>query len=414
MIKRKTKEEFIEEMKIKQPNIKVLGEYINNKTGIYCQCEICGFNHYPNGELWTPTPNNLLKGTSCPVCSGKIKPHNKFIQEMDKVRPDIEVLGRYQNTHIGIHCRCRVCGFDHYKSGKKWTPLPNNILKGMGCPNCGNVNKTSFAEQAILFYLKQVTVAKNRYTEFKKEIDIWLPELNVGVEYNGMYWHKERINKDNDKINYFKNKHIRIIVVQDGDKNSINGDIITHCGIGKQFDGIDWSIKQLFMLLHLPKIDIDTNRDEQAIYAQYASIKKENSFEFNFPDKAKEWDYEKNGGITPNMVSKQSTRKFYRICPLCHTSYKTSLSNWVRHEGCHSCSGERQRGENNPIAKMVLLFDAKYILCKQFESERDAAKYLNISTSSVSRRCRDHKPLTFGDYIGYVLWHINDYENTTQ
>lgn len=412
MGKYKTHEEFIREMKTKQPNIEVLGQYIHGKSSVYCKCKICGFDRYPNGKPWEPTPNNLLhkNPTGCPQCSGNVKTHKKFIQEMNEKRPDINVLGIYKNYHSGVHCQCKICGFNKYQDGTLWNPLPSNILKGMGCPNCNNDNKTSFAEQAILFYCNKFTTAVNRYTKFGVEIDVWLPELNVGIEYNGMYWHDKRRQRDQIKLDVLKKNNIRMITIQDNGENTINGDVITHSGCGKKFNEIDWAIKQLLILLRISDVEIKTEQDEHDIYAQYASLKKENSFEFNYPDKAKEWDYEKNGNVTPDMVSRQSSRKFFRICPLCNTSYKTALVNWIKRDGCHMCAGERQRGSNNPVAKSVLMFDTDGVLHKQFECGRDVAKYLGISISSASRRCIDHKPLEFGACLGYTLWYAIDYK----
>lgn len=338
----------------------------------------------------------------------KQKTHEEFIREMNEKRPDINILGKYKNKRSGVHCQCKICGFSKYQDGTAWMPLPGNILRGMGCPNCNNENKTSFAEQAILFYCNKFTTAINRYTKFGVEIDVWLPELNIGVEYNGMYWHDKRRQKDQAKIDILRKNNIRIITIQDNGENTVNGDVITHAGCGKNFNEIDWAIKQLFVLLDISDIEINTEQNEQAIYAQYASFKKENSFAFNYPDKAKEWDYEKNGNVTPDMVSKQSDRKFFRICPLCNTSYKTALVNWIKRDGCHMCAGERQRGLNNPVAKPVLMFDTDGVLCEQFECERVAAKYLGISPSSASRRCKDHKPLEFGARLGCTLWHASD------
>jgi hypothetical protein len=52
------------------------------------------------------------------------------------------------------------------------------------------------------------------------EIDIYLPELKLGFEFNGLYWHSE-IYKDKmyhlNKSNYFKEKEIRIIHIWEDD-----------------------------------------------------------------------------------------------------------------------------------------------------------------------------------------------------
>ena len=59
----------------------------------------------------------------------------------------------------------------------------------------------------------------NNYRD-KYEIDIYLPDLKLGFEFNGLYWHSERF-KSNDyhlgKTDYFKVKGIRIIHIWEDD-----------------------------------------------------------------------------------------------------------------------------------------------------------------------------------------------------
>ena len=54
-----TKEQFIEELNILNPEITVIGEYVNNKTKIEVK-HTCGYE-------WKVRPNNLLQGSSCPT-----------------------------------------------------------------------------------------------------------------------------------------------------------------------------------------------------------------------------------------------------------------------------------------------------------------------------------------------------------
>lgn len=63
---RKTHEDFIKELSEINPNVKVLGDYVNTHTGISCECLLCG--HGKNGEDWKPQPNSLLEGHGCPKC----------------------------------------------------------------------------------------------------------------------------------------------------------------------------------------------------------------------------------------------------------------------------------------------------------------------------------------------------------
>ena len=62
MAKRKSHEEFVNQLNIKNPNIEVLGKYVNVSTKIMVKCMLCG-------NEWTVTPGSLLNGTGCPQCN---------------------------------------------------------------------------------------------------------------------------------------------------------------------------------------------------------------------------------------------------------------------------------------------------------------------------------------------------------
>jgi hypothetical protein len=72
------------------------------------------------------------------------------------------------------------------------------------------------------------------------EIDIYLPEIGIGFEYNGLYWHsEEHKNKDyhSKKIEFFKDRGIRVINIWEDDwklKNEIiKSQIMNWIGLNK-------------------------------------------------------------------------------------------------------------------------------------------------------------------------------------
>lgn len=56
-----------------------------------------------------------------------------------------------------------------------------------------------------------------------------------------------------------------------------------------------------------------------------------------FPKLAAEWDYEKNGEVTPNIITVQSNQKFWWKCRNGH-SWKTTPCNRYRGTGCPICN----------------------------------------------------------------------------
>lgn len=129
MSKKKTHEEYVEELVVKNPNIEVVGTYVDAKTKIKHKCKI-------DGCIWESTPNKILNGYGCPICGkNKLselhkKSHEEYVLEVKQYNPNIEVIGIYSGAKIKITHHCLL--HDIY-----WDAAPNNILQGRGCPQCG-------------------------------------------------------------------------------------------------------------------------------------------------------------------------------------------------------------------------------------------------------------------------------------
>lgn len=135
MGKKKTHEEYVKEVAIINPNIEVIGKYINSQIKIAHKCKIDGF-------IWDAIPNNILRGKGCPNCKiNKIKDvrrktHEEYVAEVSEINSNIEVVGKYINTKTPILHKCKLDGYE-------WLTTPNTILSGCGCPKCfGNARKT--------------------------------------------------------------------------------------------------------------------------------------------------------------------------------------------------------------------------------------------------------------------------------
>ena len=82
-------------------------------------------------------------------------------------------------------------------------------------------NQSSIKEKDLLNFIKLVykgEVVENYRDNL--EIDIYLPELKIGFEFNGLYWHSEEFKDKNyhvDKTNFFKENGIRIIHIWEDD-----------------------------------------------------------------------------------------------------------------------------------------------------------------------------------------------------
>jgi len=88
--------------------------------------------------------------------------------------------------------KCSICGCKFIIQRQLYR---NRISNGIDiCLNCNPVLlSTSIDEKSIFSFISdnyKGTIIGN-YKGLKKEIDIYLPELNLGFEFNGLYWHSE-------------------------------------------------------------------------------------------------------------------------------------------------------------------------------------------------------------------------------
>ena len=148
MIKKKTTQDFINELNIINPNITVLGEYLGCKTKTLCKCNICGYE-------WEASPTNLLSGRGCPECKHiKIKQASssrkltteEFIYKAKETHGNTYDYSKVQYVNAQTKV-CIICP----KHGEFWQ-IPRCHVQGNGCPRCnGGVKDTkeTFIEKAL-------------------------------------------------------------------------------------------------------------------------------------------------------------------------------------------------------------------------------------------------------------------------
>jgi hypothetical protein len=102
--------------------------------------------------------------------------------------------------------KCNKCG--HITSKK----LTNGRWKHIYCQGCYGNNQRSQQEQEIINYIKSITttniICNHKFTSTGKEIDIFLPDKNIGIEYNGILWHSYGCTFPNNIRDFNKKYHI--------------------------------------------------------------------------------------------------------------------------------------------------------------------------------------------------------------
>ena len=219
--RRKAHENYISEVAEINPNIEVIGEYVNTHTKILHRCKIDGYD-------WYVEPSHVLSGNNCPVCAKismtqkEVKKHEDYVKEVAEVNPNIEVIGEYINSHTPIIHRCKI---DDYK----WYSTPTNILTRGNCPKCNS----SIGEYKICKYLTERNInyiLQYRFDDCKNKrllpFDFYLPDYNVCIEFDGIQHFKPveyfggveslQMTQLNDSIKtkYCKDKNIELLRIK--------------------------------------------------------------------------------------------------------------------------------------------------------------------------------------------------------
>jgi len=92
-------------------------------------------------------------------------------------------------------------------------PENRNKLKAW-CESNPGYNGQSKSELELLEWVKTYYSSATKIKQQGHELDIYIPELKLGIEYNGLFWHSE-INKSKtyhlNKTKYFQSQGIRVI-----------------------------------------------------------------------------------------------------------------------------------------------------------------------------------------------------------
>lgn len=153
--------------------------------------------------------------------SGKQLTELDFIEKLKSMNYTIKP-GTFTKTKEPVIVYCP-------KGHERVLSKANYALK-FNCPTCGN-NGTSGPEQEILAWVRQFY--PNAYKlklpgniTKHKEIDIYIPELKLGIEYCGLYYHKEDVNSSVEERDIAESKHYKKMLIA----NSLGIELITIFG----------------------------------------------------------------------------------------------------------------------------------------------------------------------------------------
>ena len=323
----------------------------NSNKKVWWMCE--------KGHEWEAKIQSRSNGTNCPYCAGKkvLKGYNDLATTHPHLAKEWHPTKNGTLTPFDV-----IAGSDKKvwwmcEKGHEWEAHVKRRSRGTGCPICNSGTKTSFPEQAIYFYLSKLdSKARNReLINNEVEVDIYLPSLNIGIEYDGEYFHAGTYEKEQRKNEFLKAQGIRLIRIKETKRNfdgiEYNGDVIIF-PIKRQYVYLNEAIQYLISLIDKEaKISVDTARDNIAILELYKLNFHASSLEMHYPNLVKEWHPTKNGKLLPSMFTPKSNKKIWWMCEKGH-EWEAKISRRTSGDNCPYCSSRKVLKGYNDLATL--------------------------------------------------------------
>lgn len=322
-----------------------------NKIELYCNnCN----------KSYKKAPCHIIRKQGCPFCNEKsnnkaaipkdskrwlVNSYPDLIEEWDTELNEINIEDVLVTSNIRVHWICKKCKH-------KWSTQLSNRTKNMsGCPECNKGCQGSFME--FMLY----TIIKEKYTnaeyQFKingMSFDIGIPNPSVVIEYQGRYTHNNLYQKngydvearDAEKRSFmqlFSNiTYITVNETYGGEKIKIEGnDIYFNANNINKYDVMVDIINSINTILNT---NITVREDiETYALSQYEIKEFDESLGNKYTEIINDWDYEKNGKLTPFMIRPKSNKKVNWKCHICGFEWITSPAHRVVDKtGCPKCN----------------------------------------------------------------------------
>lgn len=162
-------------------------------------------------------PKHHLSGCGCPKCAIEQRSEKRritqevILERCNDIHKNKYIYRSLTNANVQdkMEVVCPIHGF--------FTQRIEDHLQGCGCPSCAN--QISKDENEICTLLSDIEYKRHNRTILNgKEIDIYIPSLKLGIEYNGLRWHSEfAFGRDRNyhigKLNDCNSKNVKLIQI---------------------------------------------------------------------------------------------------------------------------------------------------------------------------------------------------------
>lgn len=180
------------------------------------------------GHKWADTISHRWAGRNCPYCSS----HRILAGFNDLLHLNPTLSKEWHPTKNSGLLPSEITAYSNKivwwrcTKGHEWKQSVGNRNYGRDCKECSKKNGPSKVEKDFVnkfsSKIKYTLITNSRKIIAPLELDIYIPELNLGIEFNGSYWHDEIKRPESRKKHDHKEllctrANIRLIIVWEDD-----------------------------------------------------------------------------------------------------------------------------------------------------------------------------------------------------
>lgn len=221
------------------PKIIEFWDFENNKENIY---SLSQFNqnrfHWKCNRMhsFVKSMKDMCKSLSCPVCDGTSKTLTG-INDLVTTDPEIVQFWDYEKNSKSPHEVKSTSGYDAWwiceDTGKSFQ---RDVYDFVHRTRISPYMQSSQGEKDLFDYIKSIydgdIIQHSRKIIAPLELDIYLPDIGIAFEFNGIYWHSEAGGKDKyyhyNKWKQCKDKGIQLISIWEDDWNGHRDFVISY------------------------------------------------------------------------------------------------------------------------------------------------------------------------------------------
>lgn len=194
----------------------------------------------------------------------------------------------------------------------------------------------------------------------KHSLDIYIPSLQLAIEYDGEYYHRNKTSIDNQKTSWCRSHGIYLIHIQEMESTqskSRKEDVVSYY-FERNYKNIDIAIQNLCILVNKKygttiQIDVDLDRDNAEIISFVQEQYHKKTIAYRWPESKYYWLEAENQKSVYDVFYTDNNPILLQ-CPYCQRKFSFSIRYFHHRKSFIPCEceyGEIELALNNAIRK---------------------------------------------------------------